>query len=73
MGKRGSVLSQIQSFDAYAKTLDDFRIKTYYGAACMSFIHNRFLFYIYIYIFFFDKVLYLYTFFFFFPGKSDDY
>ncbi|RIB15031.1 endoplasmic reticulum vesicle transporter-domain-containing protein [Gigaspora rosea] len=33
MGKRGSVLSQFQNFDAYAKTLDDFRIKTYYGAA----------------------------------------
>ncbi|CAB4378986.1 DUF1692-domain-containing protein [Rhizophagus irregularis] len=32
MSKRGSVLSQIQSFDAYAKTLDDFRVKTYYGA-----------------------------------------
>ncbi|RHZ88544.1 hypothetical protein Glove_22g234 [Diversispora epigaea] len=33
MGKRGSVLSKFQSLDAYAKTLDDFRIKTYYGAA----------------------------------------
>ncbi|CAG8723824.1 8918_t:CDS:2, partial [Racocetra fulgida] len=33
MGKRGSVLSQFQNFDAYAKTLDDFRVKTYYGAA----------------------------------------
>ncbi|CAG8484356.1 3887_t:CDS:2 [Funneliformis caledonium] len=33
MGKRGSVLSKFQSFDAYAKTLDDFRVKTYYGAA----------------------------------------
>lgn len=38
MSKRGSVLSQIQSFDAYAKTLDDFRVKTYYGAICMLFI-----------------------------------
>jgi hypothetical protein len=38
MGKRGSVLSQIQSFDAYAKTLDDFRVKTYYGAICMLFL-----------------------------------
>ncbi|CAG8559207.1 6375_t:CDS:2 [Acaulospora morrowiae] len=33
MVKRGSVLSKFQNFDAYAKTLDDFRIKTYYGAA----------------------------------------
>ncbi|CAG8727297.1 4226_t:CDS:2, partial [Acaulospora colombiana] len=33
MAKRGSVLSKFQNFDAYAKTLDDFRIKTYYGAA----------------------------------------
>ncbi|CAG8737989.1 11167_t:CDS:2, partial [Racocetra persica] len=36
MGKRGSVLSQFQNFDAYAKTLDDFRVKTYYGAALLS-------------------------------------
>ena len=42
MGKRGSVLSQIQSFDAYAKTLDDFRVKTYYGAACMLFLTSLF-------------------------------
>ncbi|CAG8516152.1 1194_t:CDS:2 [Paraglomus occultum] len=33
MAKHGSLLSRLQNLDAYAKTLDDFRVKTYYGAA----------------------------------------
>nr|CAG8510755.1 4765_t:CDS:2 [Entrophospora candida] len=33
MGKKGSLFAHFQNFDAYAKTLDDFRVKTYYGAA----------------------------------------
>ncbi|CAG8519296.1 7769_t:CDS:2 [Paraglomus brasilianum] len=33
MAKHGSLLSRLQHLDAYAKTLDDFRVKTYYGAA----------------------------------------
>ncbi|RUO95511.1 ERGIC and golgi 3 [Jimgerdemannia flammicorona] len=32
MPKQGSVLNRFRSFDAYAKTLDDFRIKTTSGA-----------------------------------------
>ncbi|KAG9295719.1 hypothetical protein G9A89_001736 [Geosiphon pyriformis] len=32
MPKHGSFLSRFQSLDAYAKTLEDFRVRTYYGA-----------------------------------------
>ncbi|CAG8653378.1 14096_t:CDS:2, partial [Ambispora leptoticha] len=37
MTKHGSFLSRFQNLDAYAKTLDDFRVRTYYGAALLSF------------------------------------
>jgi hypothetical protein len=32
MGKQGSLFENVQRFDAFAKTLDDFRIRTKTGA-----------------------------------------
>jgi hypothetical protein len=33
MARQGSVFSRFRQFDAYAKTLDDFRVKTTTGAS----------------------------------------
>ena len=32
-----SILGKLKQFDAYPKTLDDFRVKTYGGATSMNF------------------------------------
>lgn len=47
MFERGNISEQIRKFDAYPKTLEDFRVKTFSGAAGKHFFKtkslNRFL------------------------------
>lgn len=39
MAKKGSVFGGLRQFDGYAKTLDDFRVKTTTGASGNNYIH----------------------------------